>query len=981
MLSIDLSRYIAAGCLVVDRSQAKVSQHLWPISNSTQWQHFGPSKSSNNIDAKKGFQIEDEPTNPLFLAPELQEQLLASSGCLGQYSDLLRKGWVYMTFSPSLDDCEQGVFRVYILPDDVDNRKIPRSDSSLRKVRMRLASLLDFSNSTWQGHTNNPLSPSPSILGTSKPAADSQDGEEQSLLQLFNNLPSPNPRPEDIEDPEVRETAYNLLGSAVTGLKTTLYAYQRRSAALMLQRESQPQQVVDPRLVKVVDQLGVPWYHDSVAGTCLRESRSYDGPCGGILAEEMGSGKTLICLALILASRHIPSATPEHLRNDEPVIRPRVGSLADMAAACATRNSVPWRSAFGCLEPDGIEYTRCIDAIRRNPGFYYLQPPARRRQSRQPSSDPTARKIYLSHCSLVIVPPNLVRQWKQEIAKHTTGLSVFTVDKNQELPSLQELVECDIVLFSSAAFERMWKNPEPGQHIAQVLGQVHFKRCIVDEGHRFGNSTTTRRINIQLLIEHLQISAKWIVTGTPSKGLFGVDDTANPLADSGRNSPRMRQTESSPDLEKDDLKRIGSIASLYLKMRPWANLPTELGDSPADWVVYVMQPKHSSRSSGRADCLKTTLESLIIRHRLSEIGELLPDVDEKIVYLDGSYQDRLVLNLFSMMIIFNAVQSERKDQDYFFHPRQRKALIELVSNLKQASFFGGAFFSAAQIRKAVETAEEFLRERKVPVSTEDEALLRDAIKLGHLAEKNNIKECASLFREVPLYVQKFPWRAGREWSLDFEDVDPVCTDSRMILALQKFLQPVVDAPTSLQRIYESGRFAQQGLEERTKGIDPEWVTESNSQRPQSQRLAGDADTGKGIDSSSKLRSVMSSQYETWIQQTSTAPGATGTEVAEPLAATQLVSTASAKLSYLIDQIVKYQDSEQMIVFYEHENVAYYLAGVLEIVSFSPRFPSPLTSSLTPAQQLQIQHLIYAKSLTVKRRAQYVATFNSNPKFR
>ena len=41
---------------------------------------------------------------------------------------------------------------------------------------------------------------------------------------------------------------------------------------------------------------------------------------------------------------------------------------------------------------------------------------------------------------------------------------------------------------------------------------------------------------------------------------------------------------------------------------------------------------------------------------------------------------------------------------------------------------------------------------------------------------------------------------------------------------------------------------------------------------------------------------------------------------------------SAKLSYLIDSIVKYQDEEQIIIFYENDNVAWYLAGALEIVS-------------------------------------------------
>ncbi len=56
------------------------------------------------------------------------------------------------------------------------------------------------------------------------------------------------------------------------------------------------------------------------------------------------------------------------------------------------------------------------------------------------------------------------------------------------------------------------------------------------------------------------------------------------------------------------------------------------------------------------------------------------------------------------------------------------------------------------------------------------------------------------------------------------------------------------------------------------------------------------------------------------------------DIAEPLASAQIISTASAKLSYLIDSIVKYQDDEQIIVFYENDNIAFYLAEHLEIVS-------------------------------------------------
>ncbi|KAL2153868.1 hypothetical protein VTH82DRAFT_2544 [Thermothelomyces myriococcoides] len=961
-------RYIAAGCLVLSKTDSLLPDGLWSLLEPAEWHHFCPhdrsvTEGAANIENGSCFAAWQGSSDCQFLDPNVQEHLVSSSGCLAAYSPLLRHGWIHISLSKDVDRDEKLIVRVYLLPDDAENRTIPRQDPSLRKARLNLLTRLDFSNNTWRGSAGSGRLSSPPLVVGSETVSGVGNGQAESLLHMFNNIPSPDPNPDDIHDYDAREAAYKLMSSDVFGLSTTLYSYQRRSAALMLQRESQPQRLLDPRLMKVVDQLGNPWYYDPTSGTTLREPRHYNGPCGGILAEEMGAGKTLICLALILATRHIPSSTPDLFRTAEPVVRKTVGSLADMAAACITRNSVPWKTVFGALEPDGLEYPGCVDAIRRNPEIYYIPRPVPRRQGRKSFILSPPIKVYQSHCSLVVVPPNLVQHWKQEIAKHTFGLRVLVVDKKTEPPTVQELLEHEIILFSSTRFERLAEDlvtgPDGAQVLKNPLAAIHFKRCIVDEGHRLGNSTLGRKSNMLLIIDQLQVSAKWVVTGTPSKGLFGVDESTSPGSDAGQHQFTTRPAESSPDLEREDLKRIGSIATLYLRMRPWANQWYEAGDSPADWAVYVTQRGHSARSIGRADCLKATLRSLIIRHRLSEVGELLPPVNEKIVYLDGCYQDRLALNLFSMMIIFNAVQSQRTDQDYFFHPRQRKALLELVHNLRQASFFGGSFFSPDQIRKAIDTAEEFLREGKVRISADDEALLRDAIALGRVAERNKIKQCANLFREVPLYVQNFPWNAGREWSLDLRDGDPVCTDSRMISALQRFLSPLVDSPMSLQVIFNTGRFAARGREERTKGIEEQNSHESNAESKKS--LAGNTHLGQDSSSPNKRRSAILTNALPKAEASPEPTEPLEAGIAAPLAQTQLISTASAKLSYMIDQIVKYKDSEQILIFYDNDNVAYYLAGVLEI--------------------LHIHHLIYAKGLTPERRAQYVATFNQNSKFR
>lgn len=893
------------------------------------------------------------------LERDLHRYLLSSLD--KQYVQLLQKRWIELAFRVSRNDPEKAILRVYLLPDDVDRRTIDRSDASLRKARQLMLSQLDFSPDTWHGEACPSPSPIPILHDDER-----DNDEDQTLLQMFNTIPSPNPQPERIQDHYAQDAAHELLGDEVVGLKTELYPYQRRSAAVMLERESQPYRVLDPRLVKVVDQDGQPWYYDRVNGFGLLEPRHYDGANGGILAEEMGAGKTLICLALILATKHQTSKIPDIFCGGGLISRPKVGSLADMAAAAITRNALPWKPWFGANGHYELDYQNCREYLRRNPGHYYIPQADRKRYTRQPVAPSPARKVYLSYATLVIVPGNLVQQWKQELAKHTVpgSLRTIVITGKQEIPPAEQLIETEIVLFSSTAFERLRLIETPDH----PLMSIHFKRCIIDEGHRIGSSTPSAKSNLLLALDRLQLSARWVVTGTPAKGLFGVNENES-QATAGAWGRRI---DFSDEQEKDDLQRIGAIATLYLRARPWANAITDFGDRPADWSVYVLQPKHSRRSNGRKDCLRATLDSLIIRHALRQLTELLPIVQEKVVYLDGSYQDRLCLNLFSMVIISNAVTSQRKDQDYFFHQRNRKALLQLVANLRQSSFFGGTFFSPEAITQAVDIATQFLEDRKFPISPEDESLVREAIAFGQKAAGNTLKQCSNTFGEVPLYVKDFPGGlSDREaWSLDGRPGDPVCTNARMIQAMQRFLRPAIDAPHSLRFLFSSGKFEQEGREKRHETLIPERRAPGKESSVSASPASTPAPTQTQTQTQTQIQTQTQTQIQTQTQTTAmTKPkpqkvareatreadnskhrrlSSLGTlfsqmngvhhvdqvagDIAEPLAKTRIISTASAKMSYLLDQIGRYQTSEKIIVFYENDNVAWYLAFMLEIVS-------------------------------------------------
>lgn len=888
--------YVPAGSIGITQDGSNLDPECWSSPELRTWKWFTHGDKCS-LDLAEVHQL-----------PSKVQQSLLKGPSIRSYARLLRCLWIKLEF---MVNEEIGVLRVYLLPDDILRRRIDRSDMSLQRSRQTLIQSLDYSANVWLGNHNAFLPSSPT------PYQQIDQIDDMSLLQMFNNIPSPSPNPSDIRDPDAQNGMYSLLESKVEGLKMYMYPYQRRSAALMLQKELQPGMVLDPRLLHVRDQLGNGWYMDAVAGTVLLEPRHYHGTSGGILAEEMGAGKTIICLALILASKGITSSAPELYGIGDPPIRQRLGSLADMAASTANRNAVALKPYFDAYASEmGYNFPNCPKVLERNPGYYFV--PANQSPRRGSRSGMglhlSPQKIYLSAISLVVVPNNLVIQWRLEIRKHTDGLKTLVLVKNDAVPEAEHILTYDIVLFSQSRFEKEAKIS--ASTARSTLFSVHFKRCIVDEGHKLGNSRISSRSILLSGLDKLHCSSRWIVTGTPSHGLFGVDskDTAG--------SPQVAELPTSlstNEMEKKDLERLGAMAALYLKARPWANTCMEDGDTLAEWSTYLMLPKHKFKSQGRWDCLRSTLNSLIIRHRKKDIGDLLPPVKEKIVVLDGSYQDRLSMNIFSMMIIFNSIQSQRNDMDYFFHPKQKSSLLQIVHNLKQSSFFGGSFFTSAEIAKAVETAEEFLREKKVSISDGDEALLQSALQIGFLATNNSLRDLSNQYHEMPVCVEGFPVDAREAWSLGASSGEIVCTSASLLLSLQTLIYKTTGEPDKFNALLNGGLILE-GAEAKNRLLQNQNHRDS-FKKPQT--LAGNTRLGDGSVQKARIHGV--NNVKPMIKLSAD----TFSKSLEPV---KITATISAKMSYLLDNIVKYQIEEKIIIFYENENIAWYLASMLDVVS-------------------------------------------------
>jgi hypothetical protein len=482
-------------------------------------------------------------------------------------SRLLEARWIRLFLRHLLSNTGSihGLVRVYLLPEDWGRRTIDRNSQTLKTDVRKLLHEIDVSPSTWDGD------PMEGEISRFDPWA---SAEPVSLYYLFNKLPSPAPNPAQVKNRYARTAMHDLLNSAtvsewnddgeqaLTGLKTRLYPYQARSASLMLQREASPQLSLDPRLEVRTSPDGRTFFFGARDGSFLQEPRYYETNRGGILAETMGLGKTIICLALILATKsHLPQIPAAY--QPPPPVRSQVGTLVDMAASVLGRYSIPAKARLEWKEQDErIDTTIFKEALDRNTPFYEI-PPDPPRMNRK-TTIPPPRQVVISSATMIVVPRNLLHQWQSEMQKHVLqgGLKVLVVDSvpkrgskakplpysdetmefQSELPAPTELIKFDVVLFTRNRFEQEIQDgkDELGRRAASgvdrvcscpyikatripdcncinsdktyesPLKKIHWLRIIIDEGHSFSSSVS----NAVLVAKQIQAERRWVVSGS-----------------------------------------------------------------------------------------------------------------------------------------------------------------------------------------------------------------------------------------------------------------------------------------------------------------------------------------------------------------------------------------------------------------------------------------------------------------------------------
>jgi hypothetical protein len=836
--------------------------------------------------------------------------------------------------------------RVYVLPDDAGHKFIDRSSKKLRDALKVVLSKVNRSIDAWDGiffSDERVINASSTDTGT----------EDESLWYIFNTLQNPEPQVEAVKDPYAKLAMQQLLSAenagdavldqdyaGVTGLKTPLYPYQRRSAAFMVQREAQPAQMLDPRLQLFKGPNGRDYYYDEEEGTIYKEKKLYSEACGGILAETMGCGKTLICLAVILATRcHVPSIPP--LYREGEVKREKCASLLEMAATAAGQASMPWKSHFDHLSRSGMTFARCVKACEDNRGAYKIPLPATRHSGRAGVAypRPPPQLVRLTSGTLIVVPPNLVDHWEEQIARHTQGHKVLVLrNTSNATPNSDDLLQYDILLFSRWRFDQ-----EAGEAVNNRRGDfntvesplfsLHWLRIIIDEGHNVAGSSQTSRT--RYLLDKLHIERRWIVSGTPSSGLYGVEvSLASHETNTSSDTDLSEATEAvlqgkrkAEARDDQDLRKLKPIVVNFFDMKPWSNPPAY---DHADWAKYMrLVGKDGKRR--KVQSLRATLQSLVVRHRMEVIhGEItLPKLYNKVVYLEPTFYDKLNLNLFIFVLAVNAITSEREGEDYMFHTKNKKHLRTLITNLRQAGFWWAA--SDMDISATAKHAREHLEKKRAHLRQDDIGTLFEGIRIAEKALSSGPWNAFKQLNELGVYVRDFPSHARGLWALDPSKAD---------------IEPLN------MGIHQACR-AQQFVKEHLKSVDPAEGLAGAGIKARREQAETAEKQGPELGFATFKKKALKKSFSKGLVK-SLPPDS-------PLAQTKLLATTSAKLSYLLSRVMELHTEEKIIIFYDSTNSGVWIAEGLDL--------------------LGIEYRMYASTLSPELRTKYLNLFREDEEIR
>lgn len=583
-------------------------------------------------------------------------------------------------------------------------------------------------------------------------------------LSNYINKPSINKVHQDSE-----ELIINLLNShVIQGVHTNLYPYQIRSICKMLEFETISRVEILPNFIKLKQVNNSKQYYFDISSTKFyRIPEIYQLPKGGILAENMGLGKTLMCLALICLTKYDVSSIPTDilLYSDSKSRSPsKLKSLFDLCAISINQKSLPWK-----IYTDDLP-TSIVNRLQK-PGFFrvpllnYWPNSNHSLRSRDLFEGPNPefnlengegkiyKTVYLSNSTLIIVPDNLFTQWINEINKHLHEgflhkLFISSQIKDDVvLPNTKyagsfskeplELLNYDLVLATTSSISKEVSDS------GSSVGRIYWKRLIIDEGHSV-NSKVSR---VSHLCDSILSERRWAVSGTPTSGLTNLymDEDVTEGQNSSH-SLKKKYVVKNHFSEKADLLKLGSIVGNFLRLEPY-HLQPKL------WNYNVVKPIESGVYGSDLNLINM-LNDIMVRHVQVDMDVQLPQLHHEVVFIEPSLHNKLSINLFTAVLAVNAVSSERTGVDYMFDSSNKAELRLLISNLQRATFHWTGF-KQRDVESLIGVCNTCLKkhENENLYSSYDISLLKKSIEISKVALNSPRWRVSSLVHEMNYFLE------------------------------------------------------------------------------------------------------------------------------------------------------------------------------------------------------------------------------------
>ncbi|KAJ6501926.1 P-loop containing nucleoside triphosphate hydrolase protein [Mycena sanguinolenta] len=946
--------------------------------------------------------------------------------------------------------------RIYLIPYDLPGVKGElrnRPDAIVDSARIYLAGILPKISrdpECWAGYNvpDTPLNlPVRSFFSTVKTGT--------TLSGVYEDLPSPDGLVTAASTPITKRLLDFSDSLDNLGIRTKLYHYQRRTVAAMIQKEMDLNDDPDPLFLPVTGMNNKQFFFQPGTMEVLSECPLV-APCrGGILCEELGTGKTLMILALVLSTRRQLSEPEPSILDSRPVLTPLAfrhfpsGEFAD-ARERFSRNTIKrpnpnptsprvptfvellfHRMAthpvtlvpesqthhYARLEEDVENLDQYTSSLNDNLPFYLdygqLLDEERASKRRAPVQN-GPRLLYLSSATLVVVPANLLLQWENQCSLHCEdSLRRCIIRKDKPIPPARVLAKYDVrfrllINFLATYFsadhskDSTWRGctcaEYPSVRIPKCvckppprspLLHVRWKRFVIDEGHVAAshNSVLTH------FARSLSVERWWIVTGTPTTNLLGLNLGKTVNEDAATTSSEVndvflsRAPSEDSDIEDTDdypstgprvwtkvddaldLKKLDKMLSYFLAV-PQFLANSKLFDS------HVTDPLLDSRGPrpGAVEVLMQVMSSVMFRHRIADVEQevKLPPVMQELILLD---LDPLVVksyNAFQAGIAINAVTSEREGRMCFSPFANVKSLQAAIVNMSQLMFWS-VDDNLYNSKESLETADDKRNKLSPMTSPEDLKLLDDAFHHLKIAADDPLWRALQSHEDVLYRVSNLKRPVFEAWTRTSHPLDPgdalsfcgyIHPDRLRELKDLVLKQALISQDALIaEGIRNAERDAKQKAEYRAPPKPKKTSKTSHSRDGRASRKATQA-AKKAAD----IKTIREVENELKALRSDSPPPALNDDhrpsalVAKShIANTRLGCSASSKLNFIIDEVLKYSPTEKFLIFSDSPLSLAHIGEALEL--------------------LGVGYLRFTTEVSGEFRKSFVMTFETSPKYR